>query len=103
MSFAPDSTYFDIGDGSIIGCFEECDTGNLFEFSRNDEEMTDSWDFPHKVWVTTPRKYMDSGFRYARVLKTVAYIAVDEDAYGQPVVEKWEIKKRLDYDRPEAA
>lgn len=103
MAFAPSRTYFDCGDGSIVGCFEEVDCGNFFEFSQNDEEMTDSWQFPHKVWVTTPREGLDSGFRYARVLKTVAYIAVDEDAYGQPIVEKWSIKRHREYDRPEAA
>ena len=33
MAFAPSSTYFDSGDGSILGMFVEKDHGNLFEYS----------------------------------------------------------------------
>ena len=70
MAFAPTSTYFDKGDG-----------------------------WPHRVWVTNPIENIDSGFRYARVLKTVAYIVVDEDEYGDAIVEKWNIKKQRIYER----
>jgi hypothetical protein len=38
----------------------------------------------------------DSGWRYANVKKTVAYIIVDEDE-GGPVLERWYIKQRRDY------
>ena len=31
MAFAESSTYFNVGDGSIIGRFNEKDYGNLFE------------------------------------------------------------------------
>jgi hypothetical protein len=34
------------------------------------------------------------GVRYGTVRKTVAYIAVDEDEYGNPVLERWSITKR---------
>lgn len=99
MAYAPSSTYINTGDGSIIGRFNEVDVNRMFEFSENRDDMTGAWDFPHKVWVTNPRPGIDHGFRYARVLKTVAYIAVDEDAYGQPVVEKWDIKQHRVYPR----
>jgi hypothetical protein len=95
MAFAPTTTYFDLGDGSILGRFDEKDCGNLFEFSRNDDDFMQ--EYPHKVWVTTPREGIDSGFRYAKVLKTVAYLVVDEDDYGKPVVEKWNIKGYTSY------
>jgi hypothetical protein len=39
----------------------------------------------------------DSGYRYATVKKTVAYVVVDEDEFGLPVVEKWNIKQRRSY------
>ena len=99
MAFAPESTYFDRGDGSIIGCFTEKDKGHLFEYSSNKGGFgaLDGW--PHRVWVTTPIENIDSGFRYARVLKTVAYIVVDEDEYGDAVIEKWSIKKKRIYKR----
>lgn len=34
------------------------------------------------------------GTRSAVVRKTVAYVAVDEDAHGNPVLERWTITKR---------
>ena len=97
MAFAPTSTYFDKGDGSIIGSFVEKDKGHLFEYSSNKGGFgaLDGW--PHRVWVTNPIENIDSGFRYANVKKTVAYIAVDEDEFGLPVIEKWYLKKRTDY------
>jgi len=35
-----------------------------------------------------------SGGMWAIVRKTVAYVAVDEDAYGNPVLERWRITNR---------
>ena len=92
MSYAPSSVYFDSGDGTIIGRFNEVDVDNMFEFSENTDDMTGAWDFPHKIWV-------GDGYRYGKVLKTRAYIAVDEDAMGQPIVEKWDIKQHRVYPR----
>jgi len=96
MSFAPNSVGFSSGDGSILGCFFEKEVGNLFEFSRNDDDFAWCADYPHKVWVME-NPVNDSGFRYAIVKKTVAYIVVDEDEYGRPVVEKWDIKNHKEY------
>lgn len=100
MAFADHSTYFTSGDSSIIGCFDEKEFGDIFEFSKNNDSMLEGWDFPHKIWVTTPIKNIDQGFRYGTVKKTVAYIAVDEDENG-PVVTKWYIKQnsRREYER----
>ena len=90
MACASETTYFDRGDGSILGSFIEKEHGHLFEFSKNNEMFHTS--YPHKVWVTTPWR-MDSGWRFAKVLKTVAYVLTN-DQDGQDVVEKWSIKKR---------
>ena len=100
MAFAPtEVSYPPYGDGSILGCFDEKEYGKYFEFSKNDESFYDPGghrtDYPHKVWVTTPRPF-DGGWRFAKVLKTVAYILTnDED--GNDVVEKWFIKKYREY------
>lgn len=101
MSFADRSTYFDCGDGSIIGCFREKDTDNVFEFSEN-QDVNEAWarEFPHKIWVTEPRPGIDQGFRYGTVKKTVAYLAVSEDEYGMPILEKWYIKGHRIYPEP---
>lgn len=80
-----------------IGCFVEKDHGNYFEYSRNDDDFDwiDSEEFPHKIWVGGLSN--DAGYRYGRVLKTRAYIVVDEDEYGKPVVEKWHFKENREY------
>ena len=98
MAYAPDSVGFTYGDGSIVGSFTEKDCDNLFEFSTNHEEMTDEWDFPHLIWVSH-NAVGQWNYRYGKVLKTVAYIAIDEDEYGNPVVEKWDIKKYRKYSK----
>ena len=38
-----------------------------------------------------------TGWRFANVRKTVAVIVVDEDEFGLPVTEKWNIKKNVEY------
>ena len=81
-----------------IGSFVEKEVGNTFEFSWNKDELEGQafWgygNFPHKVWVASGQIGGDSGYRYAEVKKTVVYIAVDEDEYGKPVIEKWQIKQ----------
>ena len=105
MAFADSSTYFNVGDSSIIGSFESKETGKFFEYSEAKEEDWVAYadyglksEYVHRVWVTTPWK-MDRGFRMAKVLKTVAYILLDEDDYGEPVIEKWKIKKHNVYSR----
>lgn len=74
-----------------IGCFIEKEEGNYFEYSVNDDDFDFCKEFAHKVWV-------GDGYRYANVKKTVAYISVDEDEFGLPVVEKWYTKKNWEYD-----
>ena len=79
-----------------IGAFNEKEYGNPFEYSKNDDAST-PWDglqFDHKIWVGDMCN--GSGFRYGNVMKTVAYIAVDEDEDG-PVIEKWNIKTHREY------
>tara|TARA_R110001592_G_scaffold188092_3_gene433077 strand:- start:358 stop:642 length:285 start_codon:yes stop_codon:yes gene_type:complete len=94
MAFAPDSVGFTYGDSSIQGCFRLKENDNYFEYSLNNER--ESWcDFPHKVWVGD---VVGQGYRYGFVKKTVAYVAVDEDEFGLPVVEKWDLKQSRVYD-----
>tara|TARA_A200000159_G_scaffold67366_1_gene62364 strand:- start:1068 stop:1337 length:270 start_codon:yes stop_codon:yes gene_type:complete len=78
-----------------IGVFVEKDVGNFFEYSHNDDPVSVCEDFPHKVWVGGIVN--DQGWRYANVKKTVAYIVTDEDEFGLPVIEKWDIKKHREY------
>ena len=83
---------------TLIGRFVEKDFGKTHEYSPN-TDIESGWDpkwdqfaaqYPHKLWTL-------DGYRYARILKTVAYIIVDEDEYGLPVVEKWKIKQHTKF------
>jgi hypothetical protein len=84
------------GVDNIVGHFFERTTDNIFQVSHNDlgdsfSERMKSLGYDMRVWVSS-NPVNDSGWRYAKVLKTVAYIVTDENEYGDPVVEKWEIK-----------
>lgn len=82
-----------------IGKFILRENSNHFEYSLNDEvdnySMSMSVDYPHRVWVGGYPQ--GSGWRYARVLKTVAHVVIDEADDGSPVVEKWELKSNITY------
>ena len=80
-----------------IGAFVEKDAGNTFEYSLNDDPISMCEDFPHKVWVGGEGVCGMRGYRYAIVKKTVAYVCVDEDEFGLPVLEKWYIKNHRQY------
>ena len=73
---------------TVIGSFVEKSAGMTHEYSLigDDGLLWMGEEYPHKLWTL-------DGYRYARVLKTVAYIVVNEDEYGLPVVEKWNIKQ----------
>ena len=78
-----------------IGCFDEKQYGNPFEYSINDDPLNNvNEDCLHKIWVGD---VIGQGYRYGIVKKTVAYIAVDEDEFGLPVLEKWQLKKNVEY------
>ena len=77
---------------TLTGQFIETEYGKYFEYDR----LSDSAEHPYRVWVTTPREGIDSGWRYAKVLKTVVHIVIDEDENGL-VIEKWQIKRHSVY------
>jgi hypothetical protein len=79
---------------TVIGQFTERERGKHFEYDR----LSDSLEHPYRVWVTTPWQGIDSGWRYAKVLKTAVHIVVDEDENGF-VIEKWSIKNHSIYVR----
>ena len=78
-----------------IGVFVEKEVGNSFEYSNNDDPFNFCEDVTHKIWVGG--LVNDQGYRYGIVKKTVAYVCVDEDEFGLPVLEKWYIKNHKQY------
>ncbi len=69
-----------------LGEFRNLETNKWFSYTKN---TTECWkQYPFLVAVGPNAEEV----RYARILKTVVYIVVDEDEYGLPVEEKWLIK-----------
>lgn len=76
----------------LLGCFREAEQGRYFEYAvRPDEGIDFAPNCPHIV-------YVQDGFRYAKVMKTVAWIVVGESEYDTPVYEKWTIREHRYYD-----
>jgi hypothetical protein len=96
MALAPTTVCRDTGDGTLLGIFAEKEFGYMFEYSTRTEDLDVFEGYPHKVWMNGACKH-DSGFRYANVKKTVAYVVINEDDEGKPVAEKWIIKAHQEY------
>jgi hypothetical protein len=79
-------------ENKAIGEFRipEFDTYFEYRISEGKAPGQGTWGlengFLHEIAVC------DGSIRFANVKKTVAYVAVDEDDEGKPVVEKWAIK-----------
>lgn len=82
MAFAPNSY-------GIIGYFTHKDTGAVFEYDKKPNWVVEG--MPFGIYMSDGTK------RTAIVKKTVAYVAVDEDEYGNPVIEKWALKRHVKY------
>lgn len=94
MAFAPGSNV-----SHIEGIFYHKETARPFEYYRNGFPVRgckkageEPVEFPHCVYVGPNAEET----RFALVLKTVAYVVVDENDDGW-VVEKWPIKKHYKY------
>lgn len=90
MSFAPYYNEPNMTQPRLLGQFEI--SGNTFEFSdRPEGDRGDIWSgYPQRIFTA-------DGDRAALVLKTVAYVIIDENDDGSPVFEKWEIKRHRAY------
>ena len=71
-----------------VGQFQEKEFKQHFEYTTAEpDSWGDTFGFPYSVAVGPLGET-----RFAKVLKTVAYVVVDEDQNGDPVIEKWQIK-----------
>jgi len=52
-------------------------------------ETTDAWPLSHKLRYEI---VFGREVRFASILKTVVYVAIDEDAEGKPVLQSWNVK-----------
>ena len=90
MSFAPYYNEPNMIQPRLLGQFNVTDIA--FEFSdRPENDRGGVWpEYPHRIFTC-------DGDRAALVLKTVAYVIVDENDDGSPVVYKWELKRHRAY------
>ena len=83
------------GPAIVRGTFQTRDSEAHFEYSDRPVGSahgdTFAPEFQHVI-------YTADGTRLATVKKTVVYVVTDEDADGQPVVEKWSVKGHRAYD-----
>jgi len=78
---------------NLLGCFREMEHGHLFEYrSRPLDDRLFAPTFTHVIYVGP-----DHSTRPALVRRTVAYVVIDEDAAGQPIVERWHIRSHRVY------
>ena len=75
---------------SNLGEFKEAEYGKWFSYRAT----TDAWALSHGL--NCEIDVLD-GVRYAKVLKTVAHVATDENPDGTPVLEKWNLKNHSVY------
>ena len=76
-------------DTKVLGCFRNKETGAFFEYDA--EPLWKISGADHALFMSDGTK------RTARVLKTVVYVAIDEDEYGNAVWDKWQIKDHRMY------
>jgi len=95
MAYAP-HTNSDVNNGAdlplLLGSFRGADFGAYFEYAvRPADGIEFAPDLPHIV-------YTIDGYRYAKVLKTVAWVAAHVQGQDDPVLQKWAIKEHRVYD-----
>ena len=73
-----------VGDA---GVFYLPETRKYFTFRPTADAWAAKHELIHAIDVL-------DGVRFGVVRKSVAYVAVDEDEYGNPVLERWSITKR---------
>ncbi len=72
---------------NLSGCFRHKETRCQFEFRKTFNEWAIAQGMTHEVAVSGEGLAGDYGYRFARVLKTIAHVLVDEDE-----LESWPIK-----------
>lgn len=70
------------------GGFTEREFGKRFSYRVTSDAWALGQGLAHEVDVL-------DGIRFARILGTVAYVAVDETADGSPVLDKWRISAHV--------
>ena len=79
---------------NLVGEFKHVN-GNSFTYARTTNEWAISQGFEFEIDVMSAPGCYD--VRFANIVKTRAYVAIDEDAFGKSIIEKWNIKNHNVY------
>ena len=82
----------DYSENKAIGQFEEKQFGHYFEYRLSEGKAPLQGDYGLMHGLLHEVAMGDGSVRFANVKKTVAYICIDEDDTGKPIMEKWAIK-----------
>jgi hypothetical protein len=77
---------------AVLGGFTHALTNKFFEFIKAEHPWAEQFEMPYEVFIGPSGET-----RFARILKTVAYVCVDESADGSPILQRWPIKKLTHY------
>lgn len=77
-------------EANNAGMFQEYDRKNYFTYRMTQNAWAIANDLTHEIDVL-------DGVRFAKVLKTVAHVCIDEDSQGKPVLQSWKIKNHDQY------
>ena len=76
----------------ILGEFVVPEFKTRFDYCKTSDKWALAHNLPFEIETV-------DGHRFARILKTVAYVAVDEQEDGAPKLEKWVIRHQWERSR----
>ena len=87
MAFAPIT---ELDHQRLLGRFTEVDCKHHFEYGLSPDGESPWPDYPLVVWL-------GHEYRYVKMVKTRAYVVVDEGPNGEPIIETWKIRNHNRY------
>ena len=87
MARAPLNEYY---SGRLLGQFRHAEMDVTFEYSMVRDRPFGN-EYGYAVWMR------DGVMRYAKILKTVAYVVVDEADDGSAITERWKLRGHREY------
>jgi hypothetical protein len=84
--------FFTIARPDLAGSFKHQETKKTFEFAPTKDEWALEHGLPFEIAVHWWPERNFTEVRFARILKTVAHVAVDMNDDETPIFEHWPIK-----------
>lgn len=78
----------------LVGFFIN-EFNNSYEYYKTEDAWDVAHGFEYRIYVGSSLIGLET--RPVKLLKTIVYVGVDEDGHGNPIIEKWKIKKHFVY------